>query len=338
MTIQIPINRSQSYNHDNSDGEYGYSPHRRGRSNNNNHYFLTFIIVILTISGILYSMYLDTLVAFKLYIGHHDESDENVHDLNFFYSDKLLTQSEPNTHLSHILPKSNSKHMKIPTPFANLINDNSNINHSNNITTVLQPSLGQHRYDQDAIFTICDGLSFQQIALFIISLRTSGFKGDIVISTWSKRYFDYLQHQQEHGVSNNNMNGTSDNDDDDKHNYNGLWNFLKYHSNNGLVVYDGVIIADKKESTKTNNFDDDNIVVVDDDGDDDDDDDDEKIKQQHIHLHEMNHTRVWLRGLYGKRKIQTHSSHDNNEKDYEYMVFNDPRISRTIGIARFEVR
>lgn len=128
--------------------------------------------------------------------------------------------------------------------------------------------MGKHRPDQDAIFAIADGMNLRQLALFVITLRNTGFEGDVVFSTWSRQYMSQ-----------------------------DVIDFLEYHSKNGLVVYEGVVIADNQNQT---------IQVNDD--------------------YEVEHTNVWLRGLYGK---------DYDEENNE--VYHDPRPARSLGIARFEV-
>ena len=175
-----------------------------------------------------------------------------------------ITQTELDTQLEKILPKTImvNGEVKIPPPTALI---------SQNARAVLKPTIGKHRPDQDAIFSIADGMNLRQLALFVITLRNTGFEGDVVFSTWSRQYMSQ-----------------------------DVIDFLEYHSESGLVVYEGVIIADNQNQT----------VQVNDD-------------------YQVEHTSVWLRGLYGK------DDEDYNEVYHE--VYHDPRPARSLGIARFEV-
>jgi hypothetical protein len=77
----------------------------------------------------------------------------------------------------------------------------------------IQPTLGKHTYSQDAIFVIANTDDFETYVLFLNTLRTSGFQGDVVLSV------PKLSTLSEP-----------------------LLTFLKFHSNHyGLVLYDDVI-------------------------------------------------------------------------------------------------
>ncbi len=169
---------------------------------------------------ILYSVFLDTNVGGKLYYL------------------RSITQTQLDTEFKDIFPKIKSG-VKIPPPSALL---------SQNATVALKPTMGLHRYDQDAIFSIADGLSIRQLAIFVITLRNTGFEGDIVFSTWPR---EYLSEE--------------------------VINFFEYHSKSGVVVYEGVVIADNENQT--------------------------------MHLDEVNQTNVWLKGLYG-REAENELYHD----------------------------
>jgi hypothetical protein len=197
-------------------------------------WYSSMYLLLVIILVFLYSIYLDTVVGSKLFVG------------------TPLTQTKQDNHLSHILPKTPSE--SIPPP-SDLIAINTSV--------VLKPTMGSHRYSQDAIFAIGDGLTLKEFALFIVTLRNTGFEGDIVFSTWPR---DLMPE--------------------------GVFEFLNYHSQAGVVVYEGVVIADNEK--------------------------------QIIHPDEIEHTKVWLRGLYGIE--------EKNE------VYFDPRPARSLGIARFEVR
>jgi hypothetical protein len=227
-----------------------------------------FLLIIITVSAFLCSVYRDTMIASQMFAGNIS-----------------LAQTKPDTHLRHILPTGMNTTRKnkdgkdviqidIPTPSALASPD---------AITVLKPTLGMHRSNQDAIFAIGDGLQLSDFVLFIISLRNTGFDGDIVFSTWNRNYLE-----------------------------DGIWEFLEYYSKDGVVVYEGVIIADKAQDSSSNG----NLTDID------------PLKLQNIHLHEMNNTKVWLHGLYGK-----HNANGVNKN----LVYLDPRVSRSIGVARFEL-
>ena len=75
------------------------------------------------------------------------------------------------------------------------------------------PDLGTHRRQEDAIFTFADG-NYDDLSLFVLSARKSGFWGDIVISVPDK---EHLEKQ--------------------------VIKFLEFHSNRGVVVYFGYDIT-----------------------------------------------------------------------------------------------
>lgn len=63
------------------------------------------------------------------------------------------------------------------------------------------PYLGSHRKDEDAVFSIADGLGLRPIVLFVTTLIDSGFKGDIVLSikeNVSEDLHDFLVHYSKH--------------------------------------------------------------------------------------------------------------------------------------------
>ncbi len=51
----------------------------------------------------------------------------------------------------------------------------------NDAQIILEPSLGQHRPNADAIFGIADGYELEKFLLLVESLRETGFKGDVVL-------------------------------------------------------------------------------------------------------------------------------------------------------------
>ena len=72
-----------------------------------------------------------------------------------------------------------------------------------------KPTMGQHRQKEDAIFSFSNG-NFDDLALFILSARKSGFQGDIVINVPLRSKVDAS-----------------------------VYKFLEYHANHGVVVYEG---------------------------------------------------------------------------------------------------
>ena len=77
---------------------------------------------------------------------------------------------------------------------------------------ILQPSMGTHRYESDAIFTNFDDLTLNQCTLFLTTLLDSGFKGDVVVSASSR---DKMQP--------------------------GVFEFLQYYSVQGAIVYEDFV-------------------------------------------------------------------------------------------------
>lgn len=120
-----------------------------------------------------------------------------------------------------------------PKPIHNgrnfLIPDRSNADISSpslmagpNSTLILKPAMGSHRPDVDAVFASAEGLSLEIYVLFITSLRSTGFDGDIVlgVSPWNEMAP-------------------------------GVFEFLKYHAQTGLVVYEGIMRIDQKKEDTT---------------------------------------------------------------------------------------
>ncbi len=226
-----------------------------------------FLLIIIVFSGFLYSVYRDTMIASQMFAG-------NV----------SLAQTKPDTDLDRILPigLNNTRKNKDGKDVIEIDIPPPSILASPDAITVLKPTLGKHRNNQDAVFAIGDGLQLSDFVLFVVSLRNTGFDGDIVISTWNRKYLE-----------------------------DGIWDFLEYNSKYGVVVYEGVIIADKTQHSGNSNS-----------------SDIDPLELQNIHLHEMNHTKVWLHGLYGKQSANG---------DSKNLIHLDPRVSRSIGIARFEL-
>jgi len=197
------------------------------------------LVVVFVGLVILCSIYQDTKVATEMYVR------------------SSLAQTQLDTRLQHLIPKIPPG--GIPPP-SEILGPNVNV------STVIEPSMGSHKYDRDAVFAIGDGLELKDYVLFVRSLRNTGFDGDIVLSTWPREEMPE-----------------------------GVFDFLNYESQAGLVVYEGAIRADSQEQT--------------------------------IHHDEVNSTKVWLHGLYGI------PSADNNNFD----VIIDPRVARSLGVARFEL-
>jgi hypothetical protein len=84
-------------------------------------------------------------------------------------------------------------------------------NDDNTHTIRTKPFMGVHRPNADAIFSFIEG-NFDDMAMFILSARKSGFDGDIVVNISAKENMEE-----------------------------GILKFLKFHSSNGrgVVVYEG---------------------------------------------------------------------------------------------------
>lgn len=55
-----------------------------------------------------------------------------------------------------------------------------------NATIILKPTFGVHQPDKDAVFVFAEGYDLKVYALFVVSLRKTGFNGDIVMSVSSR--------------------------------------------------------------------------------------------------------------------------------------------------------
>lgn len=76
--------------------------------------------------------------------------------------------------------------------------------HKDSIVTA-KPTCGHHRRKENAIFSIVSGNDLDALALFILSAREKGFKGDIVLhaptlSNLSQHVASFLKGQCDHGV------------------------------------------------------------------------------------------------------------------------------------------
>merc|ERR1740124_188491 len=78
-------------------------------------------------------------------------------------------------------------------------------NDNNHSSLIVQPSMGSHRKEVDAVFSVGDDLKLKDLSLFVMSLRKTGFDGDIVLSV-SKRerlatgVYEFLQSQLRYGL------------------------------------------------------------------------------------------------------------------------------------------
>jgi len=96
----------------------------------------------------------------------------------------------------------------------------------------LAPDMGSHRYFHDAVFAYTNTMKFDEIVLFVVTLRQSGFDGDIVLSV----NIDKM------------ANNATTNDEQERQQ---LTEFLQYHSQplGSVVVYNGVIRNDETDET-----------------------------------------------------------------------------------------
>lgn len=68
-----------------------------------------------------------------------------------------------------------------------------------------KPTMGEHRPEEDAIFSFLFEANVDDVRLFILSARKSGFEGDIVLNTPSREEMgsnlvQFLEYQSKHGV------------------------------------------------------------------------------------------------------------------------------------------
>lgn len=90
-------------------------------------------------------------------------------------------------------------------PTSKLFESSSSFLFANDTSSILsQPTLGKHRPDQNAIFSFASGV-YDDLAMFILSARKSGFKGDIVINIpkrtqLEEKVMKFLDIQSKHGV------------------------------------------------------------------------------------------------------------------------------------------
>ncbi len=148
-----------------------------------------FVLILVVAYVILSSICFDTMVG------------------SILFKRKYVTERELDEHLRHLLPQIPKG--GIPPPSDILLA---------NASTVLKPTMGEHRPEQDAIFAIADGLELKDVALFIVTLRSTGFEGDIVLSTWPRESMP-----------------------------DGVFEFLEHYSKAGLVIYENVIIAHNEQ-------------------------------------------------------------------------------------------
>ena len=94
-----------------------------------------------------------------------------------------------------------------------------------------RPTMGKHRPNEDAIFSFLFDAILDDVRLFILSVRKSGFEGDIVINT-------PLQEEMDSDLN----------------------NFLEHHSRHGVVIYEGFQI-DIDEGDYAFRLDMENIIV-----------------------------------------------------------------------------
>jgi hypothetical protein len=70
-------------------------------------------------------------------------------------------------------------------------NNNSNNKIEDEVVTVLQPTSGKHRPDQDSVFVFAAEYEFETYMLFFMTLYETGFKGDVVVGIsrmdWEKK-------------------------------------------------------------------------------------------------------------------------------------------------------
>jgi len=69
--------------------------------------------------------------------------------------------------------------------------------YDNAVIPVVQPMLGQHRPDKDAVFAYAEGYIVGHYILFLETLRATGFDGDVVLAIADSPQEDVLEYLQE---------------------------------------------------------------------------------------------------------------------------------------------
>jgi len=117
------------------------------------------------------------------------------------------------------------------------------------VEIALEPDFGSHRFDQDAVFAIVNTMEYDEIVLFVTTLRQSGFTGDVVLS--ANIYFTsqeikknaQWQQQQQQGSYTPQLNKVG--------------KLLRYYCTRsvGIVVYGGVVRNSVTHDTFSNTMD-----------------------------------------------------------------------------------
>jgi len=126
----------------------------------------------------------------------------------------IMQKVRDGNNLKFLPPKRDGSDLSLPSELA-----------GNSSTVVLKPTMGKHRKRMDAVFSVAEGIELKTLVLFVTTLRASGFLGDIVLSASPREQMAP-----------------------------GVYDFLKYHSYSGLVLYENVIEFEQnvREHTPTN--------------------------------------------------------------------------------------
>jgi hypothetical protein len=70
-----------------------------------------------------------------------------------------------------------------------------------NATLSLQPILGNHRCDQDAVIAVATGYKLPQLIVFIETLLQTGYTGDVVLVVYQQDFADMQEYFEYHQSS-----------------------------------------------------------------------------------------------------------------------------------------
>lgn len=127
------------------------------------HYLL---LVLLTCLSLLSLMHRDVLTALETF-KHPSLTQTAVDD----YLEKI-----------HVTPVFGGRDLDPPYAIAAVASRKALLDEQLEVEIALEPDMGSHRFSQDAVFAIVNTMEYDEIVLFVTTLRQSGFLGDIVLS------------------------------------------------------------------------------------------------------------------------------------------------------------
>lgn len=191
-----------------------------------------------------------------------------------------LTQTTIDDYLQkiHVTPVFGGHDLDPPYTLAAVASRDALLDEQLDVEIALEPDMGSHRYNQDAVFAVVNKMEYDEIVLFVTTLRQSGFLGDIVLS--ANIYLTSDETNSPGWTSGSQLND--------------IGKLLRYYClrSVGVIVYGGVIRNAVTHNTFSNQMD---------------------VKKDY----------VYLRGLYRIKDTQD--------------ILEDERISRSLGVARFEL-